>query len=236
MISVEVCLSPELIGKYQLQKKIVVVVDVLRATSCMTAGLASGVDHIVPFESVEECEKMRSSGYLIAGERGGQKIEGFDLGNSPFEYIQAGKNQSKIAVTTTNGTKAIKISSEADQILIGSFLNLSSIVNFILSKDQNVVVICAGWRGKVNLEDSLFAGALIADLAWRAVPADDSALLCKSSYLMIKNQQNEIVEKSEHAKRLKEFGITDDIRFCVQIDKYDLVPIYKDGKISAAKT
>lgn len=234
MISIEVCLSPELISKHDLTGKTAIIVDILRATSCITAGLGSGISKIVPFESVDECIMMRDKGYILAGERGGEKLDNFDIGNSPFEYMDPALKGKKIAVTTTNGTKAIKLSEGAKYIVIGSFLNLSSIVKFILSTKKDVVVVCAGWRGKVNLEDSLFAGALIAELAWQAVPSDDAALLCKSSFMMVQDQLKEIISKSEHAKRLKSFNVIDDIQFCCEIDKFNIIPIYKNGTITSS--
>ena len=87
MPKVEVCFSPDLIERYSLDEKIVVVVDILRATSCMTSGIAHGVASIIPVATLEECKELQQAGYIAAAERGGQKVDGFDLGNSPFSYM-----------------------------------------------------------------------------------------------------------------------------------------------------
>ncbi|MEQ9302757.1 MAG: 2-phosphosulfolactate phosphatase, partial [Marinoscillum sp.] len=158
MNQVEVCLTPDLIKQYTLEGKIVVVVDIFRATSCMVTGLAYGVKSIVPVATVDDCFEMGKKGLITAGERGGKKIDGFEIGNSPFDYMQEKFKGQTIAVTTTNGTKALLASLQAEEILIGAFLNLRAIANYISSSTKDVVIHCAGWKGTVNTEDTLFAG------------------------------------------------------------------------------
>ena len=233
MKTIEVCLSPSLINQYSIVGKRVVVVDILRATSCFTAGIASGVQEILPFADLEECRKKKTQGYLLAGERGGKKIEGFDIGNSPFDYMAKSMKGSKVAVTTTNGTKAIHLSSSANEILIGSFLNLSPVAEYLIKGSENILIFCAGWKGKVNLEDSLFAGALIKELREHYTPIDDSGLLCRSSFVAVRDQLEEIIAKSEHATRLSGFNMEKDIEFCSRINQFDVVPIVKDGSIKS---
>ena len=175
--TVEVCLSPELIHQVDLDGSVAVIVDILRATSCITAGIGSGIDHIIPFRDLDECRSMRNKGYLIAGERNGSKVEDFDIGNSPFSYIENAASGKPVAVTTTNGTVAIAVSDTASEIIIGSFLNITAIKNYLQSTDRSVVVVCAGWKGRVNLEDTLFAGALIDRLQDTHSAKEDAALV-----------------------------------------------------------
>ena len=231
MPGIETCLSPALIDRYHLKGKIAVVVDVLRATSCMTAGIASGIDHILPFADVEECRAARQQGYLVAGERGGEKIPGFDIGNSPFEYMDPARKGLKIATTTTNGTRSIHLSAEADEILIGSFLNLGAVVDLLRSENRDLIVICAGWRDKINLEDSLFAGAVASSLGGNFQIRDDSTYLCRNSYEPVKNDLEDIISRSEHAQRLAGFDLSKDIAFCSKRDKFDVVPAFINGRI-----
>jgi 2-phosphosulfolactate phosphatase len=164
MRTIDVCLSPDLMHLYQVQNHSVVIVDILRATSCMTTAFAYGIESIAPFAMLEECLAMKAKGYYTAGERDGKKVEGFDLGNSPFEYQQAHLKGHKIAYTTTNGTQAIVKSLGAKEVIIGSFLNLSAVAAHLSQSPYDVLVVCAGWKGKVNLEDTLFAGALVEKL------------------------------------------------------------------------
>ena len=126
--SIDICLTPELIHQYELEDKIVVVVDILRATSCMVTGIAQGVKEIMPVSTLEECVALKGLGYFTAAERNGEKAEGFDMGNSPFEYMNDELKGEKVAVTTTNGTLAIHKSLMADEILIGE--RIRDIINF----------------------------------------------------------------------------------------------------------
>ena len=146
---------------YDVRDKTVVIIDILRATSCMTTAFAHGINSITPFAKLEDCIAMKAKGYFTAGERDGKKVDGFDLGNSPFEYMEEKLKGKKIAFTTTNGTQAIAKAIEAREIIIGSFLNLSAITSHLLESNNKVLLVCAGWKGKVNLEDTLFAGAIV---------------------------------------------------------------------------
>ncbi len=231
MKSIEVCLSPDLIGQYDLRGKSTVIVDILRATSCFTSGIANGVSEIVPVADVEDCRLMRDKGYLLAGERGGELIDGFDMGNSPFDYLQSSMKGKRVAATTTNGTKAIHLSAESDEILIGSFLNLSAVAEYLKDRDR-VMVFCAGWKGKVNLEDSLFAGALIRELQGVHQPIDDSGLICRSSYVTVREQLYDVISKSEHARRLSGYNMARDIEFCSRLNEFNIVPQVRNGSIT----
>src|SRR5687768_13350920 len=162
--TIDVCLSPDLMHLYPVEDASVVVVDILRATSCMTTAFAHGIESIKTFSGLAECLELRNEQYLTAGERDGKKVEGFDLGNSPFEYMNGSVRGRKIAFTTTNGTQAIAKASSAKDIIIGSFLNLSAVVAYLRKTPNNVLIVCSGWKGKVNLEDTVFAGALVENL------------------------------------------------------------------------
>ena len=162
-MNIEVCYTPDLIHQFELKGKVVVVIDILRATSCVVAGLNSGVAKIKPVASVEECLALGKEGYVTAGERGGQKIEEFDMGNSPFQYMNPKLRGKKVAATTTNGTKAIKLSSDADRIIVGAFLNLSAVVEELEKLNQDIILFCAGWKGRYNLEDSLLQEQFVRD-------------------------------------------------------------------------
>jgi 2-phosphosulfolactate phosphatase len=230
MRSVDVCLSPDLINNYDLHSKLVVIVDILRATSCMTTGIACGVGSITPFESQDDCFAKKAEGYIVAGERGGKKIDGFDIGNSPFSYMEPQYKGADIAVTTTNGTRAIASASDADQIIIGSFLNLSAVVSYIKNQEKDVIVYCAGWKGRVSLEDTLFAGALCNQLD-DFEPADDGVTIAVTQFLSSENDLLKTVSTSGHAKRLSKFNVIKDIAFCLEMDVYDVVPVIKNGTI-----
>ncbi len=224
MNNIDICLTPELIHQYELEGKIVVVVDILRATSCMVTGMANGVKEIMPVSTLEECKAMKSLGYFTAAERNGAKADGFDMGNSPFEYMDEQLKGEKVAVTTTNGTLAIHKSLMADEVLIGAFLNLQAVADYLLTKKQDVVIVCAGWQGKFNLEDTLFAGALASMLKEAFEYHGDVPLAAEAMWSNMKNDLFVALKNSAHAKRLAKMEVTEDIKFCSQLNKYSVIP------------
>lgn len=229
MRTIDVCLSPDLMHLYQVHDRTVVVVDILRATSCMTTALAHGIKAIYPVASLEEGLALKSPEVYTAGERDGKKVEGFDLGNSPFEYMQDYLEGKSIGFTTTNGTQAIVKSLGAREIVIGSFLNLSSVVKHLLGSSNNILVVCAGWKGKFNLEDTLFAGALV-ELTRHEIQAEcDAPLAAQTLYNAAKDNMLEYLKDSSHVKRLARLGISRDIAFCLTPDQYNVLPILKQG-------
>ncbi len=236
MKTIDVCLSPDLMHLYQVSDRTVVVVDILRATSCMTTALAHGIKSILPVRSLNEALALKSDDVYTAGERDGKKVEGFDLGNSPFEYMQDYLKGKSIAFTTTNGTQAIAKSDGAREILVGSFLNLQAIVDYLRKTPDNILVVCAGWKGKFNLEDTLFAGAVVDGLAGSFEPECDSALAAAQLYNTAKNDLYGFLKNSSHVKRLGRLGIEKDISFCLTHDTYGIVPILKDGALTVSVT
>lgn len=224
MRRIEVCLSPELIHLYDLKNKIVVVVDIFRATSTMITGLANQVKSITPVADLETCRNFRNQGYIIAGERDGLPAEGFELGNSPLNYLKNAYAGKKIAVTTTNGTLAIEKSKPGStEILIGAFLNLHATSNYLSTLKNDVLIHCAGWKGRYNLEDSLYAGALIEALDKTHTFNCDGALAMKTLYKAAKNDLNTFLNQASHAKRLQNHHMEADIDFCLTLDTFDIV-------------
>lgn len=224
----DVCLTPELLRITELKGKIVVVADILRATSTMVAGLANGVSSITPVATIDECLNLeRTFNTLISGERNGDKLEGFDLGNSPFEFMSV--ENKNIVMTTTNGTLAIEMSKSADMILIGAFLNLNAVAQEIKKMGKDVVVVCAGWKGNFNLEDTIFAGALFASLKANDVTFSDATLAAFYLHLQAQNDMVEFMKNSSHFRRLEHKNLTNDINFCFSKNIFDIVP-YFDGQ------
>lgn len=223
MNSIEVCFSPELIHLHEVEGKIVVVVDIFRATSTMVAALASGVTEILPFADLEECRAMQAEGFLIGGERNGLTAPGFEMGNSPVAYLSGAYQGRKLAMTTTNGTQAIEKSKGAAQILIGAFPNLQATVSYIQAQQLDVLVHCAGWKGRFNLEDSLYAGALVKSLESTHQADEDGALAMKSLFEREGHNLKGYLSQASHAKRLQNHGIELDINFCLTLDLYQEV-------------
>ncbi len=224
MRTIEVCLSPELIYQHLLDGKTVVVADIFRATSCIITGFSHGVVAICPVTEIEECLELGKQGYLMAGEREGIKVPNFDMGNSPFEYQSESVKGEKVALSSTNGSKAIVRSIGADEIIIGAFLNLEAVSEYILDAKNQVLIHCAGWKGAVNLEDTLFAGALIDECADEMKPVGDSAVLAHQLYIGNHDSLFSVARKSSHAERLEGFGIEKELEFCMTENEYSVVP------------
>lgn len=228
---VEVCLSPELLHLYEVSSKTVVVADILRATSCMVTAFAHGVHTIKPFADLESCRHAVSLGYETSGERNGVKVEGFHRGNSPFEYMGEDIKGRKIAFTTTNGTQAIDKAQSARHLLIGAFLNVDSLAQMVLGLNEDVLIVCAGWKGRFNLEDTLFAGALTERLLEHFRLEDDAALGASALYNSARKNLSNFLEASSHVQRLNRLNIHDDMKFCLQEGLYKEVPRLQGGHL-----
>lgn len=236
MKKVEICLSPELIHLYDVKEKNVVIVDIFRATSTMMAALANDVTSITPVMDLESCRQMGKDGYVIAGERDGKTAEGFTLGNSPLSYLEKKFAGKKIAMTTTNGTVAIeKTKSFAKNIILGAFVNLKATAEFLISQEEDVLILCAGWKGKFNLEDSLFAGALVSSLYPHFGTDCDTSLAMRALYEGNEHRLQVFMGQASHAKRLQNHNIEADIDFCLTQDIFDIIGILEDGKLVSKK-
>ncbi len=225
MRRIEVCLSPELIHLHQLEGKVIVVLDVLRATSCIVTGLAHKVASITPVASLEKCRSMKQQGYYIAGERDGNKVDGFDLGNSPFSYMEEFLKGQKIAMTTTNGTFAIEKSRSAEDIIIGSFLNIQSVVRFLKNHQNDALLVCSGWRGHISLEDSICAGSIVEDLKDDFQTDGDTSIAAKALIKAANGDLISFLSDSSHVQRLQNLNVKEDIEFCLTPNQYDVLPI-----------
>ncbi len=227
--TIDICLTPELLPQHDLTHQTVVIVDILRATSSMVTAFAHGIEQIRPVAHPEECQAWREQGYLIAGERDGQKIADFDLGNSPLEYQSDKISGQSLAMTTTNGTRAIAKAKGAGQLIIGSFLNLNAVVDLLKTQDASVVVVCAGWKGHVNLEDTLFAGALTNQLQNYFQIGSDAALMANVAYQAAQQDLLGFLAKSSHVRRLQQLGHQEDVDFCLRQSLYEVIPILENG-------
>jgi 2-phosphosulfolactate phosphatase len=231
MKKIDVCFTPELLHLHDIENSIVVVVDIFRATSCMTTAFAHGVEAIIPVATIDECVVYQKQGYLAAAERDGKTPEGFDFDNSPFNYMTERVNGATICVTTTNGTLAITKSKSAVKVMVGSFLNLGALTNYLRDQQYDVLVLCAGWKGKPNLEDTLFAGALVERLQNEFMIEEDAALMAQRLYNLGKEDLLSFVASSSHVKRLQRLGIQKDIAYCLQHDLYDVLPVLRGNAL-----
>ena len=226
---VDVCLSPYLYPVYHRDDTIVVVIDILRATSAMCTAFHHGVGKIIPVATLEEATEYKKQGFLVGAERNGIAIEGFDFGNSPFSYMSEKIKDKTIVISTTNGTQAIHAARNAYKVVIGAFTNISALCNWLKSQNKSVLLLCSGWKNKFNLEDTLFAGA-VADILLKNdnFKYGDGALTSSYLYKAAQSNMYKYLRHSSHAERLGAMGLKKDIKYCFTLDQTDVIPILKD--------
>lgn len=228
--SVDVCFSPYLYPVYEKSNQIVVVIDILRATSAICTAFQYGVERMIPVASVEEARAYKEKGFMVGAERNGLAIEGFDFGNSPYGYMTEKIKDQTIVITTTNGTQAIEVSKNADQVVIGSFLNISCLCQWLMEQDKNVLLLCSGWKNKFNLEDTLFAGAVADKLTENEkFKTGDGALATKYLYQTAAKNPYKFLNRSSHKERLAALGLKDDVKYCLSLDLINIIPVLDNG-------
>jgi 2-phosphosulfolactate phosphatase len=232
-------LSPELLDIYDVKDSIVVIIDVFRATSTIATALYNGANNIIPVDSVEKCIAIgkQTPKSITAGERDGKVIEGLQFGNSPAEYPKNVIEGKTLVLTTTNGTKLLHmaLNNGAKEIITGSFPNLQAVCNYLLKQNKNVFLGCSAWKNKVNLEDTLFAGAVINSVKEHFTIHCDSSLMAEQMYTLHKNDMYAFARLTTHWHRLSNFGLDKDLEYCVTANVANVLPLYKNGSLIAAK-
>ena len=220
MMNIEVVLSPALLYLSDIKNKNVVVIDILRATSTICTAIHEGAEAVKAVKDIEQAKSLGEQGYLTAAERNGHKLDGFDMGNSPFECMGGKVSGRKIALTTTNGTKCIEAAAAdgAANVLSGSFLNLDAGADWLINDGHDVVLFCAGWKDSFNLEDTLYAGAMASELSEKTncLINCDAALMSIDIYNMAKGNLMDYLKKSSHYKRLSHLHHDEDMVYCLQ--------------------
>ena len=229
-------LSPALLHLYDVSNSIVVIIDVLRATSTIATALHNGAKEIIPVDSVTDCIRIgKEIGGITAGERDGKVAEGLTYGNSPFEYPASFIAGKTLVLTTTNGTKLLHMALDknARRIITGSFPNLSAVCDYLVAQNQPVILGCAAWKGRVNIEDTLFAGAVISRIKNHFNINCDSSTMATSLYEMAKKNLFDFMktQQASHYLRLSKYGLEKDIQYCLTEDNANTLCIYEDGKL-----
>ena len=232
-------LSPALLHLYDISSSVVVIIDVLRATSTIATALHNGAKWIIPVDSVAECIRIgKQIDAITAGERDGKVAEGLQYGNSPFEYPASFIHGKTLVLTTTNGTKLLHMALDngADEIITGSFANLDAVCNHLIQRNKPVLLACAAWKDKVNIEDTLFAGAVVDKIKQHFTINCDASQMAASMYQEASVDMFEFMKQKDasHYKRLSSFGLEKDIRHCLTANTAPVLPLYEDGKLVKA--
>lgn len=230
------CLSPALIDLYDITNSVVVIIDVLRATSTITTALYNGATSVVPVSSVATCIELGETlGGITAGERDGKVADGLSYGNSPFEYPRSFVENKILVLTTTNGTKLLHMALDrgAPEVITGSFPNITAVCEHLINSDKDVFLGCAAWKDRVNLEDTLFAGAVISRIKDHFNIQCDSSKLAENMFHEAGEDRFEFMKKREatHYQRLMRYNLEKDIRYCLSDDGANVLPIYKEDRL-----
>lgn len=231
---VEVCYTPGQFPLYAQDMGIVVVIDVLRATSAMVAAFEHGVDRIIPVSSIEEAgQYIGRPGYIAAAERNGEVVQGFAYGNSPLAFVGQDLRGKTIVMTTTNGTRAIELAKDARTLVIGSFLNLSALSEWLVRQDTNILLLCSGWKDKFNLEDSVFAGAVMDRLlqTGKFGVEEDSSIAAKYMYLAARENLMSILKAAPRRRRIEQLKMHADVKYCLTPDQSRVIPVLREGEL-----
>jgi 2-phosphosulfolactate phosphatase len=225
---VEVIPSPALFPVYfENPNCTVVVIDVFRATSAICAAFESGIESLIPVANLDEAIEYKKKGFLVGAERNAEIVEGFDFGNSPLGFKDGKFKDETIVLTTTNGTKAIDIAKIADKVVVGAFTNLTAVCDYIEKEDRDVLLLCAGWKDRFNLEDTLFAGAVAKKISQnlRFQNLSDSTIAAIHMYSTAEGDLYNFLGDSSHRKRLSRLNMEEDIIYCLTIDQSNIVPV-----------
>ncbi len=227
----ETCFSPALYEPGAHHDPIVVIIDILRATSSICTAFANGAGRIIPVGTAGEAKAHKEKGFLVAAERDGYVLDFADFGNSPFNFTRERVAGRTIVYSTTNGTGIMRLVPEASLVVIGSFLNISSLVNWLTAKDKDVMIFCAGWKNRFNLEDTICAGAI----AERLMATSLYSTICDSTHAAIdlwslaRNDVIGYIEKAAQRSRLRDKGLDDCLEFCLACDFTDVIPLMRNG-------
>ena len=233
---ISTCFVSDWFEKYSNTESIVVVIDVLRATSVISVAFHYGVKEIIPVQSLEEARNYKGKeNFIVAAERNAMPVDGFDYGNSPFHYMNKKVQNKTLVLTTTNGTKALEIAKN-HKTITSSFVNFDAVVDYLISQEKDVILLCAGWKGFFNLEDSIFAGKLAEKLMNNGFQnSNDSTLAAIELFHSSAADLFGFLSNSSHRKRLKSLNMEEDTKFCLSPTfQSDIIPILKDGKLIKA--
>ena len=227
-------LTPSLLDLYEVHDSIVVIIDVFRATSTMATALYNGASKIIPVDSAELCIEMgKQTGGITAGERDGKIIPGLAYGNSPSEYPRSFIENKTLVITTTNGTKLLHMALKqgAKEVITGSFPNLSKVVSFLKEQNANIILGCSGWKNRFNIEDTLFAGAVIEEIKDQFTIHCDSSYMANNLYNIHKADLPNYIKTLTHWHRLAAYGLEEDMLYCISKDVAPSLPIFKNGAL-----
>lgn len=232
MNTIEVCLSPKLFDNYSIENKIVVVVDVLRATTIITTMFQNGLQKLIPVKTLDEAKSLKQKGFLVAAERDCKKLDFADFDNSPYTFKPENVKDKTIAYCTTNGTNTINLVANSEEVIIASFLNLTAVANYLINQHKDILILCSGWNGDYCTEDTLFAGALSEILLQsNFISNNDSSNMSLDLWEIAKKDPLNYIKKTHQYNRLVDLGLKKVVDYCFRVDTTNIIPALKNNYI-----
>src|SRR5262252_27018 len=233
---VHVALTPSDASGLALDGWAAVVVDVMRATTTVVAACAAGCARVIPFADVDAAracaQEFPDGEVLLAGERGGEPIAGFHLGNSPLEFTRERVGGRTVVLTTTNGTAAMLTAGAAAVAAVGALTNMTAVAQWVRAHGRDVAVLCSGDNGAFSLEDTVCAGLLVAGVAAEsAASLSDGAEAALGIGRYYADRLGDLEFASRWAKRLTTLGHAGDVEACLRRDVTRMVPVVERGVI-----
>ncbi len=237
MYQITVCFTPVQFPFYSHDDCNAVAIDILRATTSICTAFMNGAKKVIPISTVDELKTHAGTEYIIAAERDGIKLDFADIGNSPYYFTKEKVDGKTLAYSTTNGTHTINLAAQCHSAAVGSFINISALCRWIEAGGRDVFLLCAGWKGRFNLEDSVFAGAVAQKLidTGKFTTICDSALAAMDLWSLAKVDLLGYIKKAAQNERLRRINAADVIPYCHTLDLTDIVPVYHDGVLTGMK-
>ncbi|MDD6796024.1 MAG: 2-phosphosulfolactate phosphatase family protein [Clostridiaceae bacterium] len=235
-MNIDVIISADYIKEELIKDKVVVVIDILRATSVITTAIKNGAKSVIPFLTVEEAfEKQKELGKercVLGGERRAVKIEGFDFSNSPLEYDEEVVKDKHLIITTTNGTRALTSCTTADRIFIGCMINGEAVAEKLVELNKDVVIVNAGTNGQFSMDDFICTGFIIDEVI-KSTSKLDLTDIAKTAHIAYEDHPNIIdyMKKARHYGVMMGLNLEKDIEYCIQKNVTRVVPEYIDNHI-----
>lgn len=227
-MELDICFSPALYPFYRKENDTVIVVDVFRASATLCAMLANGASAVIPVADIEEAKRYKSQGYLVGAERNARQCDFADFGNSPFDYTREKVAGKEVVFTTTNGTQAIDVAKKAKHLFVGTFSNIEALLQKTVEVAERVVILCAGWNNKANVEDTLFGGRFAEKLLEKTDVSleSDTVIMALELWQSAKDNPLDYLKNSEHYHRLIANGVESDAKYCLKENSVSIVPVY----------
>ncbi|MFV0391865.1 MAG: 2-phosphosulfolactate phosphatase [Paludibacteraceae bacterium] len=232
MNDISVCFSPALFPFYTKENAITVIIDVFRATTSICTAFQNGTLAIRTMADLDKVLALKNNGFLVAAERNTLKCDFADFGNSPFDFTPEKVAGKEIIFTTTNGTRAVEVALESDEILIGSFSNMTTLTEYCTRQNKNIILVCSGWNNRFCLEDALFAGSFIEKITSHTdyTLKSDASIAAVELWRLAKSDIKNYICKSEHFERLRQNGCENEVDYCLTENTANVLPAYDKAK------